>query len=31
MEKKIELCGSELVALAGSLAIAIAKKVCDED
>ena len=31
MDKKIELCGSELVALAGSLAIAIAQKFCDED
>ena len=31
MEKKLDLCGSELVALAGSLSIAIAKKFCDED
>ncbi|MBO5394989.1 MAG: hypothetical protein J6A28_03695 [Clostridia bacterium] len=27
----MEICGSELVALAGSLSIAIAKKYCDED
>ena len=31
MDKKIELSGCELVALAGSLAIAISKKMCDED
>ena len=31
MDKKIELCGSELVALAGSLAISIGKKFCKED
>ena len=31
MEKKLDICGSELVALAGSLSIAIANKFCDED
>lgn len=31
MENKIELSGCELVALAGSLAIAISKKLCDKD
>ena len=31
MDKKLDMCGSELVALAGSLSIAIAKNFCDED
>ncbi|MBQ8792669.1 MAG: hypothetical protein IJZ62_03550 [Clostridia bacterium] len=31
MDKKIELCGSELIALASSLAISIGKKFCKED
>ena len=31
MERKIDLSGCELVALAGSLAIAISKKFCDDD
>lgn len=31
MDKKIDLCGVELVSLAGALAIAVAEKFCDED
>lgn len=31
MERKFDFCGCELVALAGSVSIAIAKKLCDED
>ena len=31
MGNKIDLSGCELVALAGSLAIAISKKLCNED
>ena len=30
-ERKIHLSGCELVSLAGSLAICIAEKLCDED
>ena len=31
MEKKISMCGSELVALAGSVAVALSKKFCNDD
>ena len=31
MEKKIDLCGSELVALAGSVAVALSKKFNNDD
>lgn len=31
MEKKIDLCGSELVALAGSVAVALSKKLGNDD
>lgn len=31
MEKKIDMCGSELVALAGSVAVALSKKFCNDD
>ena len=31
MGKKIDLCGSELVALAGSMAVALSKKFCNDD
>lgn len=31
MKKKIDMCGSELVALAGSVAVALSKKFCNDD